>query len=172
MAKVRKIKGYSGFWASESGKIYREFLGIRIEVRGTVNKRNGYLQIWVRADSGKWVLKTIHRLIAETWILNPFNKPEVNHKRGNKLDNRVKMLEWSTYSENTQHAYDAGLCENNRNRLRALTGEAHPRHKITDNQVESVRELYLTGKFTYQELALLYSLGITQVSRIVKHQSR
>lgn len=51
----------------------------------------------------------IHRLIATHFIDNPDNKKVVNHKNGNKFDNRIENLEWTTTSENIQHAHDNGL---------------------------------------------------------------
>ena len=51
----------------------------------------------------------VHRAIAKMCIPNPENKPCVNHKNGDKYDNRISNLEWVTYSENNQHAYDTGL---------------------------------------------------------------
>lgn len=63
----------------------------------------GYLIVGL-SKNGKRKNFYLHRLVAEAFIPNPENKPEVNHKKGNKYDNRACNLEWVTRSENQIHA--------------------------------------------------------------------
>jgi NUMOD4 motif len=58
---------------------------------------------------GKGTTYRVHRLVMLAFVDNPENKPCVNHKSGVKDDNRLKNIEWNTYSENSQHAYCTGL---------------------------------------------------------------
>lgn len=59
--------------------------------------------------NGKRKHKTIHRLVAEAFIPNIENKTQVNHIDGNKQNNNVKNLEWTSASENLKHAYAIGI---------------------------------------------------------------
>lgn len=74
----------------------------------------GYPSLGLEKDSENRVQKIhkIHRLVAEHFIPNPYNKPIVNHKDGNKRNNAVDNLEWVTSSENTVHAYANNLARN------------------------------------------------------------
>lgn len=70
--------------------------------------KDGYRRITLCKD-GKCKTYGIHRLVAQTFIENPFNKPTVNHKNAIKDDNRVENLEWATHSEQTKHVFKLGL---------------------------------------------------------------
>ena len=69
----------------------------------------GYYQCNLYNSDGTKVYRRVHRLIAETFIPNPYNLPQVNHKDGNKLNIEASNLEWVTNSENTQHGYNNKL---------------------------------------------------------------
>ena len=64
----------------------------------------GYLQVALQKHKKRKDEK-IHRLVAEAFIPNPENKPQVNHLDGNKLNNYYKNLEWCTNGENQIHSY-------------------------------------------------------------------
>jgi hypothetical protein len=69
---------------------------------------NGYKQVQIMRG-GKRYTRYVHRLVAECFLENPRNLPEVNHKDGNKANNTAENLEWVTRSENLLHSYRTGL---------------------------------------------------------------
>lgn len=102
-------------------KEIKGFERYRININGVIydTKRNkevcqwidtvGYYQCNLKDSNGKKYYKRVHRLVANTFIPNPNNLPQVNHKDGNKLNNNINNLEWCTNSDNTQHGYDNKL---------------------------------------------------------------
>lgn len=69
---------------------------------------NGYLHVVLTKNKVKKNLK-VHRIVALSFLPNPYNKPQINHINGNKIDNNLQNLEWSTQVENSNHAFKLGL---------------------------------------------------------------
>lgn len=90
----------------------------------------------------------VHRLVAEKYVPNPDNKPQVNHKDGNKLNNNADNLEWVTNQENRDHAMKNGL---------HLQGEACSWSKLTKKAVQFIRE---HPEYSSKELSEMF--GVTR----------
>ena len=84
-----------------------------IKLKGKVLKQRkdekGYMRIDIINNNGVKKFYGVHRLVADAFLENPLNKPQVNHKDGNKSNNVVDNLEWCTNGENQVHAYKIGL---------------------------------------------------------------
>lgn len=106
----KDIKQYEGYYQiSNCGKVKslkRKFKNQRILKPGI--PKNGYLFVCLCKNSN-YSRFNIHRLVLETFVPNPENKPYCNHKDGNKHNNHIDNLEWVTNKENIQHAWRTGL---------------------------------------------------------------
>ena len=102
-------------------------------VRPSISKK-GYLQVCL-ANKNTY---SIHRLVALTFIENKENKPEVNHKDGNKLNNHVSNLEWNTTQENLEHKRINNLGKTLKAKLSA-TGINNSQAKLDEEDVIFIR---------------------------------
>ena len=92
----RYIPGVEGhYMASTLGRIKSVKKFPEVILRPGLSAINGYLHVRLNGQN-----KSVHRLVAETFIPNPYNKPQINHKNEIKTDNRVDNLEWVTAKEN------------------------------------------------------------------------
>lgn len=88
----------------------------------------------------------VHRLVAQCFIANPNDYPEVNHKDGNKENNSIDNLEWCTRSQNNKHAFETGLRSYEELKVMAQrAGEkARERRKLSDEQIRTIRSSSLS----------------------------
>lgn len=107
----KEIEGYDGdYLISNLGKV-KSLKHKNPKILKPSAGKHAYLHIILYKNKKPFTHK-IHRLVAEAFIPNPNNKPTINHINGIKTDNNLINLEWTTYSENTKHAYDNGLHPN------------------------------------------------------------
>ncbi|UUV46572.1 HNH endonuclease [Bacillus phage vB_BanS-Thrax3] len=123
--------------------------------------KDGYENIALSFKGVKKKYK-VHRLVAIAFIPNFENKSEVNHKDGDKKNNRIDNLEWSTGLENTNHAIECGLSKNK--------GEDSSLAKLTEKDVIRLRETYANGNYSYKEIGEMFNISTMQAYRIVKKQ--
>ncbi|NMH83265.1 NUMOD4 domain-containing protein [Heyndrickxia coagulans] len=124
--------------------------------------RHGYVEVYLSDKNNKKHYLLVHRIVAEAFISNPVNKPQVNHLNGVKTDNRAANLEWSTRKENVEHALKTGLTK---------VGSESTSAKLTDEQVMEIRKLFGTKKYSFSELGRMFSVDGAGIGRIVKGQT-
>lgn len=93
----KSIRGYAPYEVSDAGRIRRDG-----HVLVPVRQKNGYLFVTL-CLGGKQTNKLVHRLVAEAFVPNPLNLPQVNHKDEDKTNNVVDNLEWCTAKYNTNY---------------------------------------------------------------------
>ena len=97
--EFKQIPNWERYSISKCGKVKDNKQGIIVE---PYLKPDGYLTVTLMSKSKKGIMKHLHVLLAETFIPNPNNLPQVHHKDVNKLNNNLSNLEWVTIMENTQ----------------------------------------------------------------------
>jgi hypothetical protein len=152
----RDVKGYEGlYFVNEFGEIYSYPKKTRKGVRKmlTHKNKNGYLSIDL-CKNGNIKKYSLHRIIALAFLDNIENKEQVNHINGNKHDNRIENLEWSTRSENQKHSIETGL--------RSAKGEKNSQSKLTEKDVLNI----FNDKRTYIQISKDFKISISTISDI------
>ena len=122
----------------------------------------GYKRVCLSIN-GKQTMMSIHRIVAETYLSNTFNKPMVNHIDGNKLNNNTNNLEWVDKTENENHAKI--------NKLKA-SKERHGMSKLTQKDVDWIRNNYLPFDKQYGRNAMARKLNVSNclVGYVIKNK--
>lgn len=122
----------------------------------------------------------VHRLVAKAYIPNPSNKPMVNHKDGNPLNNHVNNLEWATGFENMKHASQAGLlvqftekqCKN-----RVEMGKKYQkctikaRRKFSMIEAKMIKNIYNITHRSFAAIARAYNVSAKTIENICKNKT-
>ena len=108
----KSVPGFSDYQVSSNGRVKRikNHLGQDIDrpMARTLNP-NGYYKMLLH-QKGKGATRYVHEMVANAFHGAPKgDRNQINHKNGNKQNNKASNLEWTTRSENMKHAYDAGL---------------------------------------------------------------
>lgn len=139
------------YFITRNGDVYRRGRKLKYHLS------NGYCRLQICCN-GVVYKKTLHRLVAETYIPNPNNLPQVNHLNGDKLDNRVENLEWCSSQHNTLHRSRV---------LKKQIGTQHHSSKLTEQQVREIRETYIKGSKEYGIRPLSRKYGVDR--KTLKH---
>jgi hypothetical protein len=162
---MKIVPSLPGFSVTEDGQVFsntRTFIksdGRRMSVQGRLRKQSstqgGYKIVSARVGN-KTPAIYVHRLVAEAYIPNPENKPEINHKDGDPSNNHFSNLEWVTHSENMRHAVD--------------TGALKPQYRFDEATRQQIIREYLDHTFTgvYQHLANKYDCDQKTITRMLE----
>lgn len=158
-----EIDGFGGnYKITDDGNIISVF---RQGSPGCVMKqqimKNGYHKVWLKYKGVKKGMY-VHRLVAEHFIPNPYNKPCVNHRDGNKDNNCAENLEWVTYAENMRHAVILGL-----NVIPKLSGENHPTHKLKEKDIHAIKKMFIDG-IPVSKISNEFKISNSYVYKIIK----
>jgi hypothetical protein len=151
------ILGYEGLYSvSRDAKVYswksKKYLKPQIQ-------NSGYMTVGLYLNK-KCKVVPVHRIVAQTFLPNPYNLKTVNHKDFNKTNNDVSNLEWMTHQENSLHSTNRGI----------ISGENNGNSKLTKEQVIQIRGKYKFRKYTYGDLAKEYGILKTYVGRIINRK--
>jgi len=135
----KEVKGYEGRYSISNHGRVRSHERTYLKDGGTKQKTYGRLlknrinkygyDSCIFSMCNKIKSFGVHRLVAEAFIENPKNKPQVNHKDSNRANNHIDNLEWATSKENNYHAHKYGFADNNSKKLKW-------------GQVDLIREMY------------------------------
>lgn len=146
----KDIPGYEGIYqVSTKGRV-RSFWKKEPHILKQTLTTTGYKKVELYKDKKRKTYK-VHRLVALAFILNSENKPNINHKDGNPLNNTVENLEWCTQKENVEHAIKTGL------------------KKVYKFEIKELKELYKI--YGLKKIAKMYNTSFVPIKKTLKNNN-
>lgn len=143
----------TGYFIKSNGEV----IGKKKTLKKTITPY-GYESVCLY-HKGKRKTFLVHRLVAECYITKVENKPDINHKDGDKLNNDFSNLEWVTKNENIKHFHKFL----NKRKI----GE-HPNSKLTYNQMKEIADQHLVVGIYQRDLAERYNVNRCTISKAIK----
>lgn len=163
LGRVRSVERFIKF--KQNGKeVVKRY---KSKILQPYRDKDGYLRVLL-SYGGKRKNDFIHRFVAQAFIVNPENKPQVNHINTIKEDNRVENLEWVTCLENIRHKW-----ENGKHDTSYCSGINHYKHKFSKEDVLFIRKNYKHRDKRYGVTALskLFKVSHSLISDIVANKT-
>lgn len=163
---IKPIDGYEGLYSIDrDGVVYSHG---RNGTRGGICRQwtsaSGYPVVYLSKDDKSKTLK-VHRLVAKAFIPNPDNKPQVNHKDGNKLNYSIDNLEWCTAQENIRHAHELGLSVH-------AKGYKAKDSRLTQGQRMQVVVMYAIEQLGQNDIASRFNVSQATISLVIREYLR
>ena len=189
---MKDIQGYEGLYAvTDDGRVWSypkqrsskfgKWMKLQL-FTNTKNRNKSHSQYTVGLYKNK-SRKTfqVHRLVAQTFIPNPNNLPQINHIDGDSLNNRINNLEWCDNSHNLKHAVETGLLDihsGKQDQTRSKNGKKtgaingmKSRRMFTMAEADCIRKIHKIGKKSCRAIAKAYACSNRTVSNICNYKS-
>ena len=120
---------------------------------------SGYDTVWVRSiiNPKRCYPKLVHLLVAEAFVPNPYNLPEIDHLNANQSLNWYRNLKWCTHQDNIAHAIRAG---------HQVVGMAHKMSRFTDDQIHEVCRLLENPKNSIRDISKKTGVSMRTITNI------
>ena len=192
VGKLKDIPGYEGLYAaSKDGRIWsypnrrNKFQGMwmrQVKFVNTKNRTKPHSQYTVHLyKDKKYKNYQVHRLVAQTFIQNPDNLPQINHKDGNPLNNHISNIEWCDAKHNMVHAMTANLFDIHsglQDKTRSLNGKKtgaingmKSRRLFSMAEADCIRIIHKIGKKSCRAIAKVYGCSSRTISNICNNKS-
>lgn len=150
--RIKDVEDFEGrFMITDFGRLFSingRWKGVKL-MQPYIGKAEGYYITNLRMKPKRETVR-IHQLVGISFVDNLDNKPQLNHKDGNKLNNHYANLEWCTIAENIEHAVRIGLID--------IKGEKHHNAKLKDSDIQLIFDLRRQG-FIMKDIGIKFRVS-------------